>query len=72
MEALLPKYKLFPKGHSDINDSDGGGDDGDDSDGDGDDTPSHGLQKVELFWQGNNILKPSTFFLNSLNCTMLA
>ena len=55
MEALLPKYKLFPKGHSDINDSDGGGDDGDDSDddgddsdGDGDDTPSHGLQKVAL------------------------
>ena len=36
MEALLPKYKPFPKGHSDINDSDGGGDDGDDSDGDGD------------------------------------
>ena len=48
MEALLPKYKLFPKGHSDINDSDSGGDDGDDSDDDGDDTPSHGLQKVAL------------------------
>ena len=48
MEALLPKYKLFPKGHSDINDSDGGGDDGDDSDGDGDDTPSPAPAQVAL------------------------